>query len=73
MYAKMRFLFVIDTPPPDIPAGKGSYYMLVTPGMEATAIALEKAMVHQTISSTEHTFVLDGVLRRIAALTQFDN
>ena len=33
MYAKMRFLFAVDTPPPDIPAGEAAYYMLVTSGM----------------------------------------
>ena len=64
---------LLTPPPPDVPAGEAAYYMLVTSGMEATAIALEQAMVHQTMSTKEHTFVLYDVLRRIAALTQFDN
>jgi hypothetical protein len=41
--------------------------------MEGTAIALEQAMVKGNLDAASHTFVIEDLINRVAAQTEFDN
>jgi hypothetical protein len=72
-YSKMRFLFTTDSALEHVPVGERAYHSLVTNGMEDTAIALERAMVKGNLDAASHTFVIEDLINRVAAQTEFDN
>ena len=72
-HAKMHFLFAHNLPVVDTFTGNNEFVNLLTEGMESTQIALHQAMVLQSVGTSEHYFVLDDLLTRIASQNQFDN
>ena len=69
----MHFLSTYDLPVVDTLTGAEDLTSLVTEGMEPTVFALYNAMVKQTVGSSEHHFVLEDLLSRVATQVQFSN
>ena len=64
---------MIFLPLTHFPDGDESLTDLVTEGIKPTVFALYNAMVKQTVGSSEHHFVLEDLLSRVATQVQFSN